>query len=390
MSSASPQKFEVSIPQDVLDDLTHRLRATRFAPDFGNDHWEFGVPTAYLRELVEYWANEFDWRSIESRINDYDQYKTEVDGIPIHFCRVPGRGPSPLPLILTHGWPWTFWDYRRVLEPLTDPGAHGGDPADAFELIVPSLPGYAFSTPLSQTGVGYPRIAHLWHSLMTQSFGFERYGAGGGDWGAFVTAHLAHVNPTGLAGAYLTFPALLGYDSSTLGPDDFEADEAGGWEQNLYARGVSGSHMAVHVAAPQTLAHAMTDSPAGLAAWMVERRRSWSDCNGDVESVFTKEDLATSFSLYWLTNSFAGAIRTYPSSFRTPWVPEHDRTPPLQAPTGIAQSPKELLVVPRHIAAEHANLVHHTRLPAGGHFAPFEQADAIVEDLRKFFRPLRP
>jgi pimeloyl-ACP methyl ester carboxylesterase len=312
-----------------------------------------------------------------------------VDDIPIHLMRVAGVGPDPMPLILTHGWPWTFWDYRKVLGPLSDPASHGGDPADAFELIVPSLPGYAFSNPLTTTGVGFPRIAHLWHRLMRDVLDFDRYGAGGGDWGAFVTAHLSHLNPEGLVGTHLTFPALLGADTSTLTPDDYETEEAGGYEQSLYGRAVGGSHMAVHVADPQTLAHAMTDSPAGLAAWMVERRRNWSDCNGDVESVFTKDDLVTSFSLYWLTNSFSSAIRTYPSSFRGPWTPEHDRTPTLQAPTGIAQFPKELQVVPRAFAARHANLVHHTRMPAGGHFGPFEQPDLVVEDLRTFFRGLR-
>lgn len=235
----------------------------------------------------------------------------------------------------------------------------------------------------------FPPIAELWHTLMTDVLGFERYGAGGGDWGAFVTAHLSHVNPDGLVGTHLTFPALLGFDATSLTPEAYAPEEAGGYEQVLYARGVSGSHMAVHIAAPRTLAHGLGDSPAGLAAWMIERRRNWSDCGGDIESVLTKRDLVTAASLYWLTNTFASTIRTYPSSFRQPWAPVHDATPALQAPTGIAQFPKELLVVPRAIAERHANLIHHTRMPAGGHFAPFEQPALVADDLQRFFSLVR-
>ncbi len=387
--SSEPTRFEVAIDEEAIADLRSRLRSTRWSPDFGNEGWQFGVPTDYLRELVTYWIDDFDWRSVEAEINAYHHYRSVIEGVPIHFMRIPGQGPNPLPLVLTHGWPWTFWDYHKVLQPLTDPARHGGRPEDAFELIVPSLPGFVFSSPLSTTGVGFPRTAELWHTLMTQVLGFDRYGAGGGDWGAFVTAQLAHVAPPGLVGAHLTFPALLGFDSGALTPDAYAPDEAGGYEQVLRARGVSGSHMAVHIADPQTLAHALGDSPAGLAAWMIERRRNWSDCNGDVESVFSKRDLVTTVALYWLTNTFSSSIRMYPSSFRAPWAPVHERTPTLQAPTGIAQFPRELLVVPRSVAGEHANLHRHTPMPAGGHFAPFEQPDLVVDDIRAFFAALR-
>jgi pimeloyl-ACP methyl ester carboxylesterase len=389
MITSGAERFRIHIDEQDLAAMRDRLRTTRWAPDFGNDTWDYGVPADYLHELVDHWLNHYDWRGVEAEMNAYDHWRVAIDGVPIHYLRTPGVGPRPFPLILTHGWPWTFWDYRDVIGPLTDPAAHGGDPADAFELIVPSLPGFVFSTPHTTTGVGYPRVAHLWDELMTEALGYQRYGAGGGDWGAFVSAHLAHVNPPGVAGVHLTFPALMGFDYASLTPQDYGPDEAGWHDQTLYGGASGYSHMAVHITDPQTLAYSMTDSPVGLAAWMLERRRAWSDCGGDVERRFSKDQLLTSFSLYWLTGSFASAIRLYAESFRLPWQPEHDRQPTMQAPTGIAQFPKELGMVPRHICERYANLTHYTVMPRGGHFAPAEEPGLVVEDLRTFFRALR-
>jgi pimeloyl-ACP methyl ester carboxylesterase len=384
-----PERFEIAIPEAELDDLTDRLRRTRFAPDVANPDWSFGVPSNYLRTLVAHWVDAYDWRAQEAAMNTYAHWRVTIDGVPVHYVRVPGKGPDPLPVVLTHGWPWTFWDYRHVLGPLADPAAFGGDPADAFDVIVPSLPGYTFSTPLTTPGIGFVETAGLWHSLMSDVLGYDRYGAGGGDWGAYVTAHLAHTQPAGFVGAYLSFPALLSVDLSTIGPAAYAADEAGWYEQSMMGIASGGAHMAVHIADPQTLAHGLNDSPAGLAAWMVERRRAWSDCGGDVETRFSKDELITSFALYWLTGSFASAIRMYPSSFRSPWTPLHDRQPALQAPTGIAVFPKELVLVPRTVAEQHANLVHWTVMSRGGHFAPAEEPELYTDDIRAFFRSLR-
>lgn len=389
MAGSEPMRFEISIPQAELDDLAERLRRARWAPDFANDDWSYGVPTDYVRELAHYWLDAYDWRGQEALMNTYEHWRADVDGVPIHYVRIPGRGPNPLPLVLTHGWPWTFWDYHRVFGPLTDPAAFGGDPADAFELIVPSLPGYVFSTPLQTRGVGFEQTADRWHMLMGDILGFDRYGAAGGDWGAFVSAQLAHVAPAGLVGAYLTFPALLGADLAALTANDYSDDEKGWYERTTTGLLSSGSHMAVHIADPQTLACALSDSPVGLASWMVERRRAWSDCAGDVERRFSKTDLITSFSLYWLTNSFAPAARLYAESFRRPWVPRHDRTPTLQAPTGIAVYPGEIVLAPRALAEQHANLVHWSVQPRGGHFAAAEEPELFVDDIRGFFRGLR-
>jgi pimeloyl-ACP methyl ester carboxylesterase len=268
---------------------------------------------------------------------------------------------------------------------LSDPGSNGGDPADAFDVVVPSLPGSIFSSP-SRAGVGWRQTAPLWVKLMHE-LGYERFGAHGGDSGAYVSAQLAHEFADQLIGAHLTFPALLGANLA-LTRDSFAADEADYFDlqrsplQNM-------THFLTHTFEPQTLAWAMQDSPAGLAAWMLQRRRAWSDCDGDVERCFTKDELITSFALYWLTGSFAGSVRFYADSFREPWTPSHARRPTLQAPTGIAVFPYELSHVPRALAQREANLVHWTRMERGGHFAPAEQPERVVEDLRAFFRPLR-
>jgi pimeloyl-ACP methyl ester carboxylesterase len=389
VKAQQPARFEIDIPEADLDDLSRRLRATRWADDFANDDWSFGVPASYLRGLVEYWLDGYDWRVHEAAMNEFQHWRVVLDGIPIHYMHVRGRAPNALPLVLTHGWPWTFWDYQKVLGPLADPSSSGGDPRDAFDLVVPSLPGYAFSTPMTTAGVGFVRTAELWHRLMHDELGYDRYGAAGGDWGAFVSAQLAHVAVGGVVGAYLTFPALLGANLAGLGPDDYAPDEAGWFEQTMVGLRSGQSHMAVHITDPQTLAYAMTDSPVGLASWMLERRRAWSDCDGDVERRFTKDDLITSFALYWLTRSFASAVRYYAESFRMPWTPVHDRQPTLQAPTGIAVFPKEIVLAPRRLAEKYANLVHWSVMPRGGHFAPAEEPGLYVDDIRAFFRPLR-
>jgi pimeloyl-ACP methyl ester carboxylesterase len=382
--------FEILIAQAALDDLSDRLRRTRFADDFGNDDWSFGVPRGYLRTLVEYWLSPFDWRAQEAAMNQFGHYRVDVDGVPIHFVRERGHGPSPMPLILTHGWPWTFWDYGQVIGPLSDPAAFGGDPRDSFDVIIPSLPGTAFSSPLRTKGVGVVATADLWLRLMRDVLGYDRFAAGGGDSGAFVSARLGHAHPAHLIGIHLNFPATV--TMAALGsilPDDYTPEEQQ-WltDTRLGSRGTT-AHMAVHVEDPQTLAWAMNDSPAGLAAWMVERRRNWSDCHGDVDRRFSKDQLLTAVSLYWLTGTFHTSVRFYAESFRGPWPLVHDRQPPLEVPTAVAVFPAELLRVPRRFMERQANLARWTVMPRGGHFAPAEEPELMVEDIRAFFRDLR-
>jgi pimeloyl-ACP methyl ester carboxylesterase len=385
-----PSPFEIAVPAADLDDLRDRLARTRFAGDFANDDWRLGVPGPYLRALVDHWLHAYDWRAHEARMNALPNFRAEVDSVPIHFVHVRGRGPAPLPMVLTHGWPWTYWDYEQVIGPLADPVAHGGRAEDAFDVIVPSLPGTAFSSPL-QRPVGVLETTDLWLRLMRDVLGYDRFGVGGGDSGAFVSARLGHSFPGHVVGVHLTFPATVRFaDYGDLRPEDY-TDEERTWADDLVRQDERGTaaHMAVHIEDPQTLAWAMNDSPAGLAAWIVERRRNWSDCNGDVERRFSKDDLLTTASLYWLTQTFHTSVRFYAESYRSPWPLAHEGRPRITVPTGVAVFPRELVRIPRAFMAREANLAHWTVMPRGGHFAPAEEPALVVDDLRAFFRTLR-
>ena len=390
MPMPSPVPFEIAVPADALDDLVLRLRRTRYADDFGNDDWTFGVPRSYLSGIVDHWIERFDWRAQERAMNGYANFLVEIDGIPIHFVHERGRGPAPMPLILTHGWPWTFWDYERLIGPLSDPARFGGDPNDAFDVVVPSLPGTAFSSPLRTTGIGVVTTAELWLRLMRDVLGYDRFAAGGGDSGAFVSVRLGHAYADHVIGVHLNFPATVSMGAlAAIAREDYTPEEAR-WQQQAppQARGTS-AHMAVHIEDPQTLSWAMNDSPAGLAAWLIERRRNWSDCGGDVERSFTKDELLTGVSLYWLTGTFHTSVRFYAESFRGPWPLVHDQQPPVTVPTAVAVFPRELLRVPRRFMERQVNLARWTVMPRGGHFAPSEEPALMVDDIRAFFRELR-
>jgi len=380
--------FKVSIAQEKLDDLAARLRNTRWAPEFAVPEWSRGVSGRYLRELTDYWLNGYDWRAQEARINALPQFIAEVDGIPIHYVHVKGKGPSPAPLVLNHGWPWTFMDFAKVVGPLSDPAAFGGDPADAFDVIVPSLPGFIFSGQSPQGDIGYTETARLWTKLM-HGLGYERFGAHGGDAGAFVTARLGHAHAETMIGVHLALPVLPGWDRGPIAVEAFSPEERAMYEAQDFSGGLT-THLWVHTLEPQTLAWAMHDSPVGQAAWMLHRRRAWSDCGGDVERRFSKDELITSFALYWLSESFVTAIAAYGASrYIDPMKLAHERKPEIEAPTGFAVSPRELAHVPRSLAARHSNLRSWTIMPRGGHFAAAEEPELLVADLRQFFRPLR-
>jgi pimeloyl-ACP methyl ester carboxylesterase len=389
--TAPARPFTVHVADEVLDDLRYRLEHTRWPGDFANEDWRYGANRAYLEDFVDYWAHDFDWRAAEAAINAFANFRTEIDGVPIHFIHEEGKGPNPIPLVLTHGWPWTFWDLNAVIRPLADPAAHGGDPADAFHVVVPSLPGYGFSTPLAVPGVSSITTADLWHTLMTEVLGYRRYGAQGGDWGAIVSGQLGHKYADELYGVHLTLPALPGPDAkwTSITAADYGPGEEG-WHDRYRAKWDSTTvHMSAHSRAPQTLAYAFNDSPVGLAAWIIERRRAWSDCGGDIEKRFTKEFLATTLTIYWVTESIGTSMRYYWERAHAHWQASHDRKPTVQAPTGIAVFPGELVLMPRKMAERGANLVHWTIQPQGGHFAPAEVPDLVVNDVREFFRPLR-
>ena len=362
--------FSIRFDRQAIADLRERIRRTRWAPEPTDAGWALGVPGTELRRLAARWIDGFDFDAHERLLNAQPHFLAQIDGVDIHFIHRRGVGPAPVPLVLTHGWPWTFWDFAKVIEPLADPARFGGDPADAFDVIVPALPGYPFSASPT-TNVGFVETADMWRKLLVDVLGYARFGAHGGDSGAFVTAQLAHAHADALIGAHLTFPALLG---AQLGDPRERPDLQ--------------THFLTHMFEPQTLSWAMHDSPIGMLAWMLHRRRNWSDCGGDVNRCFTDDELLLATTLYWLGNSFAGSVRFYGASFKRPWTPRHSQRPTLLAPTGIAVFPKELRKVTREFASEHANLVHWSELPRGGHFAASEVPELLVRDLRAFFRPL--
>jgi pimeloyl-ACP methyl ester carboxylesterase len=385
-TTGRPVPFHVAIPDADLDDLRARLGRTRWPADPGNPDGRYGAPRELMTDLVGYWAESYDWRAVEAEMNRREQHVVEIDGIPIHYVRVPGRGPDPMPLILTHGWPWTFWDFHRVVDALADPAAHGGDPADSFDVIVPSVPGFGFSVPLTTTGVDVGRVADLWVRLMGDVLGYERFGAGGGDFGAIVTAHLGHAHPERLVGIHLTMATVPGIPFASK-PEQFAADEQWMVARAREVRRTTESHVAVHRRDPQTLAYAMADSPAGLGAWLWHRRQLW--CDGDAIDVFGRDDLCTQASLYWFNSSFASSIRIYAEQFSKPPTLVHDRERVVDAPTGFAVFKGDLVFLPRALAARRTDLRRWQVFDHGGHFAPSEQPDVVVDELRAFFRELR-
>jgi pimeloyl-ACP methyl ester carboxylesterase len=385
------EKFTVSIPDQTLTDLRDRLARTRFAPEFANSQWEYGTNGAYLKELIDYWRDTYDWRKAEREINSFSHYKTAIEGIPIHFIHEPGKGPKPIPLIMNHGWPWTFWDFQKVIRPLADPGSYGGDPRDAFDVVVPSLPGYGFSEPLTTPGINYWRTADLWVTLMRDVLGYDKFAAQGGDWGAIITAQLGHKYAQHLIGIHVHLLLNLDFFGGNGGPkpEDFGPGEETWLEHGRKFMRDGSGYMAMQSTRPQTVAFALNDSPAGLCSWILEKRRAWSDCEGHVERRFSKDDLCTTMTLYWATQTYGTSARYYYEAAHNLWKPSHDRQPVVEAPTGAAIFLKEVFLMPRKWAERYYNLKRWTVMPSGGHFAPMEEPQRLIEDIRAFFRPLR-
>jgi pimeloyl-ACP methyl ester carboxylesterase len=387
----NPEPFNVAISDAELEDLKFRLGRTRWADDLGNADWRYGVERAWLEDLVRYWHDVYDWRATERKINALGNFKTLIDGVPLHFVHVRGKGPNPMPLLLLHGWPWTFMDYYALIGPLTDPAAHGGDARDSFDVVVPSLPGFGFSMPLTTTGLDVPRSGELFAKLMTETLGYARFAVGGGDWGSVLCGQIAHAHPENVIGLLTASVLLPGLDLLALTPQDYAPDERWMLERTSHSANLSASHVAVHANDPQTLAYALVDSPVGTAAWIWERRRAWSDCDGDLLAVHDRDFLCTLASIYYLTRSIGMSMRSYWEHFRSgmPIKPLHDRLPVIEVPCAFAVHPKEVVLVPRSVAARMTNLKRWTIMPRGGHFGLSEQPVNAVNELREFFRTLR-
>src|SRR5215212_4226720 len=395
--------FGVRVSDEALDTLRSRLGRTRWPDEVADAGWEQGTSLAYLRELVGYWQSGFDWREREERLNRFAHFRAEVGGFGIHFVHERGKGPDPLPLILTHGWPSTFFEFSKIVPLLTDPGNHGADAADAFDVVVPSLPGFGFSDRPRERGFSR-RIPELWARLM-EGLGYSCFAAHGVDVGSSVANLLGLWHPDRLVGIHVTYPAepYLGPGAPALSEreKEFLAGRPGGQE-------AEGAYTHIQRTKPQTLSYALNDSPAGLAPWIVEKWRAWSDCDGDVEKRFSKDELLTNLTIYWTTETIGSSFRIYRD-----WALGAESNPYAwesreEVPRGVASKPltrDERIGMPSAVALfpadppagmprewaerSYSDLRRFSRMPRGGHFPAMEEPELLAEDIRSFFRPLR-
>jgi pimeloyl-ACP methyl ester carboxylesterase len=380
------QPFRVQVSPATLEDLQQRLARTRWPDEIPGSGWDYGSNLAYMKELADYWRTKFDWRAQEDAINRFQHFRAEVDGLGIHFIHERGKGPEPLPLIISHGWPGSFVEMLKILPMLTDPARHRADPADSFDVVVPSLPGYGFSDRPSERGMTNFRIADLWAKLM-QGLGYRRFGAQGGDWGAGISTRLGYAYPDSIIGIHLNY--IPGSYRPHVGPESegLSAAEAAflkeqeHWVRTEYGYGhLQGTR-------PQTAAYGLNDSPAGLAAWIVEKFRAWGDCDGNVERRFTKDELLTNVSIYWFTQTVHSSMRLYFESQKTPLHFKQGER--VLVPCGVARFPKEAPSPPREWVERCYKVQRWTEMPRGGHFAAMEEPELLAEDIRAFFRQQR-
>jgi len=377
-----PEPFTVQVPAEVLDDLRSRLARTRWPDPLPYPGWMAGADIGYLRELAAYWASVFDWRAQERHLNSFAQFTADIDGQRVHFVHQRGRGPDPFPLVLTHGWPSSFAELLKLAPLLTDPASHGGEERDSFDVVIPSLPGYAFSAPPASPGAATARTwAGLRARLMTECLGYRRIGAQGQDIGAAVSIALAAGHPGVVAGVHV--PGAVAFPPAG---QPVSAEGQAFLDRQQRWRDIEGGYAHLQATRPQTLAAGLADSPAGLAAWIVEKFRAWSDCEGDVERWFSKDELLTTVTLYWVTGTIGSSFLFYHDS-------QLDRGPRpgrVEVPVGVALFPKENPVTgPREWAEAAYNITRWTQMPRGSHFPAAEEPRLLAGELRDFFRPLR-
>ncbi len=378
----TPVPFTANIADDAVADLRERLGRTRLPDQAPDAAWAYGADLDYMRGLVEHWRTAFDWRAQEARLNAFPQYTVPLHGIDLHFLHVPGKGPAPLPLLLSHGWPGSVFEFLDMIPRLTDPARFGGDPADAFTVVAPSLPGYGFSFKPGQRRFGVEAIADCFAELMTGVLGYHHFGAQGGDWGASITSLLGAAHPDKLVGIHLNFLAVRRDRTNLANPTPEEQQYLG--ELDAWLKEETG-YQSIQGTRPQTLAFALTDSPAGLAAWIVEKFRAWSDCGGDVESVFSKDHMLANIALYWFTGAIGSSFWPYYARLHGPWP-----LGTVGVPMGYSAFPKEIVRPPRSLAAHtYTDIRRWTVMPQGGHFAAMEQPERLADDIRAFFRTLQ-
>ncbi len=376
------ESYEVHVPDSALDDLRARLDLTRVPDQIEGTGWEYGFPRDDLVDLIAYWRESYDWRAQEARINGFAQFQTRIDGQNVHFIHVRSEHPDALPLLITHGWPGSIVEFLDVIPRLTDPEANGGTAADAFHVVAPSLPGYGFSGPTTEPGWDVTRIAHAFIELMAR-LGYTRYVAQGGDWGSQVATRIGALDPEHCVAIHVNMaiadrpedaPPLTDQDK-----DDLASMQSFMREESGYAN-EQGTK-------PQTLGVGLNDSPAGLLAWILEKFRTWSDCDGDLQSIYTRDQLLTNVMVYWVTQTITSSMRLY-------WELQHAGAagvPPgfVAVPTGVARYPREVLRFPRSWVERRYNVTYWAEMPRGGHFAAMEQPALFVDDLRRFFATAR-
>jgi epoxide hydrolase len=384
--------FRVEIPQGDLDDLYERLDRTRWPDELPGVGWAYGISLGYMKELARYWRHEYDWRAAEAKLNEWPQFTTSIDGASIHFAHIRSSEPDATPLIIIHGWPGSIVEFAEVAGPLSEPRAHGGDPADAFHLVVPSIPGFGFSGPTREIGWEFRRMAAAFAELM-ERLGYQRYGAQGGDWGSAISRELGRTCRDQIIGVHLN---LLPGSAPTAEPD---ADELAGlspaerertlasWERSRQWTRDSQGYADIQSTRPQTLAYGLTDSPVGQLAWIAEKFKEWTDSRDRPDDAVDRDQMLTNVMLYWLTGTAGSSARIYYERAHADyWGAAHK---PSTAPTAIAAFPHENFIPLRHVAEQTNNIVQWSEFDRGGHFAAMEEPDLLIADVRAFFRKLR-
>jgi pimeloyl-ACP methyl ester carboxylesterase len=381
--SEAIERFEIHVDDSVLEDLRERLARTRFPDQIEGTGWECGIPIGYLRELVGYWRDGYDWRAEEARLNELQHFRTHIDGQSIHFVHARSARADAFPLLLMHGWPGSIVEFLDAIPRLTEPEAHGGSAADAFHVVAPSLPGYGFSEPTRTRGWDVRRIARAFVELMRR-LGYARYGAQGGDWGAQIATRIGALDPDRCVAIHLNMPVA----GRPRAPGPLTAEDKADLAAMARFQSEESGYALVQGTKPQTLGMALNDSPAGLLAWIVEKFRAWSDCDGHPEKAFPRDRLITNVMLYWVTGTIASSARLYWECRQAGlWEEEPEY---VAAPTGVARYPKEeVLRFPRPWVERHYNVTHWAVMPRGGHFAAMEQPALFVDDVRSFFRTVR-
>lgn len=386
MLTKRAQPFRIHVEQRVLDDLQMRLQRTRWTSIATQDGWDFGTSPAYLQELVTYWRTSYDWRHHEAKLNALTQFRAQVDGADLHFVHVNGRGPSPMPLLLLHGWPDSFYRFHKVIPTFSDPASSGGDLNDSFDVVVPSLPGFPFTGPVQRATQDQPtrHSAELVWRLMTDVLGYERFAVAGGDGGSMLAQILAIDHPEAIIGIHLTD---LGWHVANVEPSSLSKTEQKYLEASQKHFMADSAYAMVQMTRPRSLAAGLNDSPVGLASWIVDRFHAWSDSDGDIENSFSKDNLLTNIMLYWVTQTIGSSIFNYYADAQSPSLTPVDH---VNTPVGLALFPKDIGgIPPRSFAERTLNVQRWTEMPRGGHFAALEEPELFARDVIEFFRSLR-